>query len=302
MNTQELEYVLCIAKHQNLTKASQELYISQPTLSKFLQKLERDLNGKLFTRSGNRYIPTYLGRRYLAYAARLMDIHHDWEKELEDLNACQSGELNIAIPPMRSACIAPKILPAFHEAYPGVRINLFEESSSVQEQLLLNDQLDFAIFNEGRSNPDLQYELLLKEEILLMLPPESELASLARSRPEFSHPWMDLRLLKDCPFLLHFPDQTTGAITAALFEACEINPPALIRTRNPLVCMQLSQQGLGACLIPQRYVDAVPWATPPCCFSVGEKGVFSSLTIAYRKGSYLPNYAREFIQITREFI
>ena len=302
MNTQELEYILCIAKHQNLTKASQELYISQPTLSKFLQKLERDLNGKLFTRSGNRYIPTHLGRRYLAYAARLLDIHHDWEKELEDLKDSKAGEQNIAIPPMRSACIAPKVLSAFHAAYPGVRINLFEESSSVQEQLLLNDQLDFAIFSEGRSNPDLQYELLLKEEILLMQPPHSEFRALAQNRPEFSHPWMDLRLLKDCPFLLHFPDQTTGAITSALFEACEIHPPVLIRTRNPLVCMQLSQQGLGACLIPQRYVEAVPWTTPPCCFSVGEKGVFSSLTIAYRKGSYLPNYAREFIQITREFI
>ena len=44
MNYQELNYVLCVAKHQSLTKAAQELYVSQPTLTKHLQKLEREMN------------------------------------------------------------------------------------------------------------------------------------------------------------------------------------------------------------------------------------------------------------------
>lgn len=52
MNYHELQYILCIAKHQNLTKAAQELYISQPTLTKHLQKLEREMGTKLFSRSG----------------------------------------------------------------------------------------------------------------------------------------------------------------------------------------------------------------------------------------------------------
>ena len=52
MNIHELNYVLCIAKHQNLTKAARELFISQPTLSKHLKKLERELGMKLFARIG----------------------------------------------------------------------------------------------------------------------------------------------------------------------------------------------------------------------------------------------------------
>lgn len=58
MNYHELKYILCIAKYQNLTKAAQELYISQPTLTKHLQKLEREMGTKLFSRSGNSYTPT----------------------------------------------------------------------------------------------------------------------------------------------------------------------------------------------------------------------------------------------------
>lgn len=149
MNVQELNYILCIARHQNLTEAAQELYLSQPTLSKYLQKLEREMNGKLFSRVGNRYVPTDLGRRYLEYARRMLELDRDWQKELQDLNACRQGELNIAFPLMRSSCLVPRVLPVFHARYPGIQVNLWEESCAIQEKLLLDHRLDFAVFNEG---------------------------------------------------------------------------------------------------------------------------------------------------------
>lgn len=107
MNFQEVNYILCIAEHQNLTKAAQELYISQPTLSKHLQKLEWEVGGKLFSRSGNSYVPTYLGRRYMEYVKKVLTVNQDWEKELQDLTSYSEGELNIAFPLMRSSCMVP---------------------------------------------------------------------------------------------------------------------------------------------------------------------------------------------------
>lgn len=302
MNIQELNYVLCIAKHQNLTKAAQELYISQPTLSKFLQKLEREVDGKLFSRSGNRYLPTYLGRRYLEYARRMLELDQDWQRELLDLNACREGELNIAFPLMRSSCMVPRILPVFHEQYPGIRVNLMEETYAIQERLLLDDQLDFAVFNEARPHPRLAYEELLREEVLLMLPPGHPLAARGVQREGFSHPWMDLRLLAEQPFLLHFAEQTTGRIAQELFAYYGIQPPVVLRTRNTQVCASLCQQGMGACFVPQRYAAGMHLDRPPLCFSVGEQGAFSPLTIAYRKGAYLPSYARAFIRIAKEYV
>lgn len=91
MHFQELNYILCIAKHQNLTKAAQELYISQPTLTKYLQRLEREVGGKLFVRSGNSYTATYLGRRYLEYARKILTVDQDWKKELQDLTSYNEG-------------------------------------------------------------------------------------------------------------------------------------------------------------------------------------------------------------------
>ena len=111
MNIHELNYVLCIAKHQNMTKAAQELFISQPTLSKHLGKLERELGIKLFSRVDNCYIPTYAGRRYMEYASGVLELTRDWEKELADLRSQNDGELNVAFPLIRNSCMIPEILP-----------------------------------------------------------------------------------------------------------------------------------------------------------------------------------------------
>ena len=105
MNIHELNYVLCIAKHQNMTKAARELYISQPTLSKHLGKLERELGIKLFNRVDNCYIPTYAGRRYMEYASRVLELTRNWEKELEDLRSLNDGELNVACLLYTSRCV-----------------------------------------------------------------------------------------------------------------------------------------------------------------------------------------------------
>ena len=121
MNYHELKYILCIAKYQNLTKAAQELYISQPTLTKHLQKLEREMGTKLFSRSGNSYTPTFAGRKYMEYARKILQIQQDWEKELKDLTENNEGELNVAFPLMRSTCMVPQIMTSFFQKYPKVR-------------------------------------------------------------------------------------------------------------------------------------------------------------------------------------
>lgn len=74
MDFKELSYILCIAKNQSITKAAKELYISQPALSKFLQKIESETGIKLFHHINNQFTPTYAGECYLEYANRIMTI------------------------------------------------------------------------------------------------------------------------------------------------------------------------------------------------------------------------------------
>ena len=299
MNYHELQYILCIAKHQNLTKAAQELYISQPTLTKHLQKLEREMGTKLFSRSGNSYTPTFAGRKYMEYARKILQIRQDWEKELKDLTENNEGELNVAFPLMRSTCMVPQIMTSFFQKYPKVKVNILEEAYSIQEKLLLNDQLDFGIFNEVHEHPKLEYELLKKEEILLIMPPDHPLASVGKASTHSTYPKLDLSLLAEEPFILHFPEQTTGKLVLEALDRAGVQPRVPVRSRNTETCVKLCMQGIGMCFTPETYMQNMEFSRKPVCFSVGEKGIFTTLSIAFRRGTYLPKYARDFIEIAR---
>ena len=299
MNYHELQYILCIAKHQNLTKAAQELYISQPTLTKHLQKLEREMGTKLFSRSGNSYTPTFAGRKYMEYARKILQIRQDWEKELKDLTENNEGELNVAFPLMRSTCMVPQIITSFFQKYPKVKVNILEEAYSIQEKLLLNDQLDFGIFNEVHEHPKLEYELLKKEEILLIMPPDHPLASAGKASTHSTYPKLDLSLLAEEPFILHFPEQTTGKLVLEALDRAGVQPRVPVRSRNTETCVKLCMQGIGMYFTPETYMQNMEFSRKPVCFSVGEKGIFTTLSIAFRRGTYLPKYARDFIEIAR---
>lgn len=302
MNFQELNYILCIAKHRNLTKAAQELYVSQPTLSKHLKKMELELDGKLFSRSGNYYIPTYLGRRYMEYARKILEVNQDWERELKDISFSQKGELHVAFPLMRSSCMVPEIMAEFHEKYPQISVNFEEEAYDIQERLLLNDQLDFGIFNESRPHPKLTYEILLKEEILMVMRKDHPLAGKGKQRKDRRYPWMDLREIANEKVIMHFPEQTTGRLVQELMQEYGIDPEVPVRTRNTETSLKLCMQGIGICFVPEMYVHGVHLEEEPACFSVGETGIFSTLTIAYRKGAYFPAYAKDFIAIVKKCV
>ena len=88
MDFRELQFITAIARHQNITKAAEALYITQPALSKFLASLENELGLKLFDRVDRKYIPTYAGGRYLEYARTILDTKASLDSELADIIAC----------------------------------------------------------------------------------------------------------------------------------------------------------------------------------------------------------------------
>lgn len=300
MNFQEQKYFLAIAKHKNLTKAAQELYVSQPTLTKFLQKLEKNLGGKLFRKEGHTYNLTFLGQRYLAYAQKITTLNQDWEKELLDMRSSFKGELNIAFPPMRSMCIIPQILPEFHKLHPAVHINFYEQGHNIQDSVLNDGKLDFAIFSDWKPHPNLSYEHLIDEEIVLILPKDHEFLKFAKQKNGFRYPWIDLKLLKDTPFILHFPDQNTGRSSEQLFLQYDMKPPVPFRTRSSQLCIQLVAQNLGACLAPETYALHGASMFPISICSIGKQPIVNRLVLAYRQNSYLSTYAQDFIRIAKK--
>ncbi len=135
MNFRELSYVMAIAKYKNITKAAESLYLTQPTLSKFLKSLESDVGQPLFRRLGNKYIPTYAGERYIKRAREILQLKKELDQEMGDIISKNKGVLKIGFPAMRGTYMLPCTLPIFRSLYPEVRIMIREERSTVLVQL-----------------------------------------------------------------------------------------------------------------------------------------------------------------------
>ena len=301
MDFRELNYVLAIAKYQNITKAAESLYVSQPTLSSFLISLERDLDLKLFRKLGHKYVLTYAGERYVERANQILRIKSDLDVELNDIIRRDVGVLNVAFPPMRCAYMLPHTLPAFQKLHPNVKINIFEGHSTTNDRRLLDGQVDIAFYSKPNTlHPQIEYEAIAREEMLICTCKDHPLRRFAQPNPGGNYPRLDPELLKSERILQLMPEQRTRQIVDDYFHLHNLKYENIMYTSNMAAIMELVAVGYGVSFIFETHLRHRTVAKPIDCYSFGDPSTCSDFVVAYRKGSYLPAYTREFIEIARQ--
>lgn len=97
MTERELIYVKTIADEGSISKAAQKLYLSQPSLSHCVQRIEESLGAKLFTRSPTGLTLTYVGERYYSVATEILHIYSDFQQEVGEMKSLRSGRITVGI-------------------------------------------------------------------------------------------------------------------------------------------------------------------------------------------------------------
>lgn len=302
MDFKELNYVISVAKHQSITKAAKELYISQPSLSKYIKNLESNLGVKLFNRLGNRFILTYAGECYVENAKEMLMIKEKLDAQIYDIANHDKGKLNIAFPFTRGSYMVPATIPDFVKQYPNVEINLIENHSSNLEHLLLNGEADIAVLNTPIISSDLDYEVLGDEEILLVTSKNHPLANEGTIASGFKYKWIDINRFEDDRFILQFPDQRTGQVAEKIFKDAKLKPKNIFRTRSLESSVRLASSNFGVCFISENHLKYMALDNKPNYFSVSNGKTKFKLVVAYRKGSYLPHYVRDYIQFIKNVL
>lgn len=301
MDFKDLLYVITIAKTQNITKAAELLYVGQPTLTKFLQNLERKMGQKLFKKLGNRFILTYAGERYVAKATEILNLKKELDQEMNDIIRENSGLLKIAFPAMRGTYMLPCTLPIFHSLYPNVQLEIQEAPSSLLEGMLLNGEADLAFFNLPVKSSDIDYEIISHEEVVLLLSSDHALKEAGKRKENCRYPWLDLELLKDEPFILQPSGQRTRQTVDQIFKSYHFHPKIRLQTGNIPAAAELASNGYGACFVTETHLKHIMFKKQPLLFSVGNPCTTVDFVAAFRKGSYLSYHAKEYIKIVRDF-
>ena len=138
-----------VAKYKHMTKASEELHISQPAISQSIKKLEDSLGGTLFLRSNKGMELTEEGKMFYQYVKGALELIHNAENEFTSFKDLTKGEINIGCSTTLTKLILIDVLKKFHTDYPNININIINDLTSNLINDLKLGKLDFVIFNES---------------------------------------------------------------------------------------------------------------------------------------------------------
>ena len=301
MDFRDFTFVQAIAQAGTLSKAAAQLFISQPSLTKFLQKLEKEIGTPLFNRVNRRMIPTYAGQKFLDAGTQIFQIESQLKNTLKQVASHKAGTLNIAITTNRGYYVLPKVLPSFKKLYPNYHIEILDLSVPALENALRNGIADIGVYSQAEKNREFQHYHINTEEVVLCLTSDHPCKRFITSKPGFKYPWIDLRLLQGETFLINDPLQwRIGQIAQRLLREYQLQPSVML-LRSLDTCLALASRGLGCTFSFDICISCFhDFNAPPLYLSTGAEPIRSEFFAATRKGHVLDQAQKDFINILKD--
>ena len=179
MELRQLRTIVAVARHRSLTKAGDELFLTQPAVSQQIRRLEEELGVDVFHRTSRRVELTPEGRVVLGYAERVLAEVDGLQSELEDITGLLSGEIRIGGVYPTGPYDLFAMLAEFRAAHPGVAIHMVEDTQDDTLDALRADDLEcaFIAHDPDALGDEFVANLLWKDELVVALPVGHALAA-----------------------------------------------------------------------------------------------------------------------------
>ncbi len=305
IDTMKFEYIRTIAEERNLTKAADKLFITQPALTIFLNKLEDELGVKLFDRTVNPITITACGEKYISSLSHIMSIRENLLHEMKELSDKEYRHLSIGIGSNRGRFWLPLIVPAFQKEYPMADMEIKEGTDIAIEHTISAKQLDIAITTLPIISSDISYQVLCEEKILLLL---------SKNDPLFQGktiPGND----PDHPYLLKSSDLSGKKlitvseghglykITQRFLNYYKLKPSSTLMLSNSETACHLAANGIGYTFTLYKYCRDLDLNLFSPVFCTLQDPVYSrSVVAAYSSSKKLRDIEQCFIDVTKKAI
>ena len=243
MTITQLQYVLAVAEHKNFTLAAEKCFVTQPTLSMQIQKVEEELDIQLFDRSKKPIKITEIGLKIVEQAKKIVNEANRIQDIVEFEKGFVGGDFRLGIIPTIMPTLLPMFLGNFTKKYPKVKLIIEELNTDEIITRLNNGHLDAAIAATPLEEPKIKEIVLYYEPFVAYIPSHHPLSSKAEIMSEDLEN-EDILLLKDghCfrDGVLNFCKNNTHE-QSRNFELASGSFETLIK---------LSDEGLGLTLLP----------------------------------------------------
>ena len=249
MNLKQFKYVLVLARTGSFSAAAEELNISQPSLSQYIKKIERDLGIELFDRAGGNVRLTDAGRVYIDIGRKMLDLEHRMSVALSDLSENKTGSVIVGTSPYRSASMMPTIAKRFRELYPKMHVVVEEHVTGDLIDGLARGEFDLCVLMLPVDDRTFAYERVMEEELLLAVPasyPEMESVPMAGRR----YGAVDLRQIDGRAFVSITETQLMQRIFDGICAEYDIRTECAAVVKSLEAQIAMVRAGVGMALVP----------------------------------------------------
>ena len=308
------KYVYEVYKERSFTKAAQNLYISQPSLSARIKKIEEIIGEPLFDRSTTPLQLTEVGKVYIEAAEEITQIEQRVENYINDLAGLKTGNLAVGASTLFAAYVVPSLITQFNQKFPDVHIQLIEGNTAELEEMLGSNALDFVIDNYHYDSILYNKELYCEENILLAVPKHfavnEELGMYQLSYKNIKnknylsriYPAVPLGRFADLPFIMLTQGNDTRTRGDRLCRNVGFKPNIVLEFNQQSTAYMASSTQLGATFISDILVSQLPAFENLVYYKLDGEEAKRKVFFYYKTHKYKTRVMEEFIRMMHEQI
>lgn len=285
MKLVQLEYFCAVCRFHSITRASEELYVTQPTISVAIRELEKELKVQLFHRERNRISLTQEGE---AFYRRADAVLRETRSMVSDFTALgeKAKPIRMGIPPMISTVFFPSLTDGFHEET-GIDVQLFEYGSVKACNMVQAQELDLALVNMDFYNIDQFHSHVLMED--------SYVYCVGRGHRYAKEKEVAFEMLREEKIILFNTDSVQNETVRSRYAAMGIVPDVLAYTSQLYTILNFLRGGdCGAFLYSALAVNPRDFVQLPI-----RPEITSQFGIIWKKDAFIPEQTMRFIDYLR---
>ena len=309
---QDMKYIYQVYTDGSFSAAAEHLYMSQPALSLAVKRVETAVGAELFDRSHRPLTLTEAGQAYIDTLHHIHYLEEDLSRRIEDLRSLQTGTLYLGGTHFLNCYILAPILATFSKKYPGIQLELYEDSAVNLQDRLQKRKIDLTISCSPEIVEQFEHRPAFYDHVLLAvhqdipLPRELEALSLSAEdilkqkhlKPDC--PKADLRYFRDVDFILLREGNNLHSRSKQMFQEAAFSPKIKMAISQMVTAYRLADNGLGAVFISDRLVRS--GRTHLRFFKINSENADRLFYFLLPKRDYTPFAVRSFIEYAAENI
>lgn len=300
------DYIITIYEVGSFTKAAEKLFVSQPSLSATVKRVEEKIGTPIFDRSTSPLTLTETGYEYMKYAMQIKEIENDFERYASDYGSLLTGKLRIGGSSFFSSFILPNLISEFNKKYAKIEFEIVEDSTRNLISRLGENTLDIVIDNAELNEENVQSKIYKSERLILAVPKRFDINEKLKERrftaeqikkdEHLQGKSIDLSKCKGLPFILLHNENDTGKRADKLFKKYEMKPNVVFYLDQQITSYNMACTGIGIAFLSDTLIKRIAPSSDVYYYVLDERFAERNIYFYYKKNRYLSLACQKFIE------